>query len=175
MQSNFTNNKSIRHELPVMQPNYKSSDTDNVLTNKALAKEIVLHFKPTGFILDPCKGDGAFYDCFPAQKDWCEIKLGRDFFNYSGKVDWIITNPPYSIFNPFLEKAMEIASEIVFLIPVGKIWTSKKRMEIITGWGGVKEILMIGRGREIGFPFGFLCGAVHFSKGFNGATIIRWL
>ena len=48
-------------------------------------------------VLDPCRGDGSFYDQYPdyCTKDWCEITDGRDFFDWDKRVDWIITNPPF--------------------------------------------------------------------------------
>jgi hypothetical protein len=165
--------KVIPVELPVMHP--KINVRDNVMTNEALAKRLIEHFAPSGFILEPCKGDGAFYNNLPEPKDWCEIRDGRDFLEYNNKVDWIITNPPYSTFNDFLLQALAIANEIVFLVPIDKIFVSKMRVKYITDWGGIKEILLVGTGTEVGFPFGFLCGAIHFSKGFQGCTKIHWI
>lgn len=50
-------------------------------------------------VLEPFKGEGAFYDNFPNDviKDWCEIKEGRDYINYNGDIDWVITNPPFRL------------------------------------------------------------------------------
>ena len=50
-------------------------------------------------VLEPFKGEGAFYDNFPNDviKDWCEIKEGRDYVNYNGDIDWVITNPPFRL------------------------------------------------------------------------------
>ena len=37
-------------------------------------KEIIEHYNPSGRILDPCRGEGAFYDNFNTDdKDWCEL------------------------------------------------------------------------------------------------------
>ena len=35
------------------------------MTPEYLAKEIIEHFNPSGIILDPSRGTGAFYDNFP--------------------------------------------------------------------------------------------------------------
>ena len=48
-------------------------------------------------VLEPFKGEGAFYDNLPSfvEKDWCEIVEGRDYKNYDKEIDWVITNPPF--------------------------------------------------------------------------------
>ena len=51
---------------------------------------IIPQLKETDIILEPFKGNGAFYDKIPYSKDYCEIDDGIDFFNYNKKVDWAI-------------------------------------------------------------------------------------
>jgi len=50
-------------------------------------------------VLEPFKGEGNFYNSFPnyVEKDWCEITEGRDYKDYEGDIDWVITNPPFSM------------------------------------------------------------------------------
>jgi hypothetical protein len=50
-------------------------------------------------VLEPFKGEGAFYDQFPAfvEKDWCEITQGRDYKDYDKDYDWVISNPPFKM------------------------------------------------------------------------------
>lgn len=50
-------------------------------------------------VLEPFKGEGAFYDQLPdtVQKDWCEITQGRDYKDYDKEFDWVISNPPFKI------------------------------------------------------------------------------
>ena len=84
----------------------QSTKQDVVMTPYHTAKWIVEHFEPQGKMLEPCRGEGAFYTAMQEYNDdvdWCEISEGKDFFDYNGKVDWIITNPPYSIFDDFLD------------------------------------------------------------------------
>ena len=52
----------------------KTTPNDVVMTKPETAKLIIDYFKPTGTILEPCKGDGAFYNQFEGDKDWCEIR-----------------------------------------------------------------------------------------------------
>ena len=70
-------------------------------------------------ILDPCKGNGAFYDNYPkkCKKLYCEISEGKDFYEFNEPIDHICSNPPYSHFTKFVEHSKKIAKKsISFLI-----------------------------------------------------------
>lgn len=146
--------------------------SDVVYTPDEIARDIVSYFKPKGKCLDPCKGGGAFLQFLPAGSDWCEISEGRDFFDYHGQVDWIVSNPPYSILDEWLTHSYEVAADIVYLLPLPKLFNSARRMEMICDNGGMKEILFVTAGRRLGFTFGYACGAVHFQTGYKGPTKI---
>lgn len=156
--------------MTFVQPNKtgKQNQTDKVMTNCKLAKIILDYFSPTGKILEPARGDGAFYDQMIGNKDWCEIDDGRDFFDWNEKVDWIITNPPYSIFDNFLLHCFEVADNIVLLCPLTKVFKSRKIDDEIVKYGGIKEVVMLGGGGRVGFPFGFPCGCIHYQRGYKG-------
>ena len=51
-------------------------------------------------VIEPFKGEGAFYDAFPTyvNKEWAEITQGRDYTTLLD-YDWVITNPPFTIDN----------------------------------------------------------------------------
>jgi|TARA_R100000479_G_C6353908_1_gene190340 hypothetical protein len=125
-------------------------------------------------VLDPCRGDGSFYDQYPdyCTKDWCEITDGRDFFDWDKQVDWIITNPPYSIYEEFCQKAFEVADNVCFLVPLSKIVSSLGRIQSIMDYGGFVSIHIIGASK-CGFPFGFPAAAVHMKRGYQGKTEIK--
>ena len=61
-------------------------------------------YKEGDNVLEPAKGLGAIYDKLKSPKDYCEIEEGKDYFDYNKKVEWIITNPPYSLIDNFLKK-----------------------------------------------------------------------
>ena len=84
----------------VLKPN------DKIYTPELLAKQIIKMFSLSGKILDPFKGGGAFYNNFPkhTENDWCEIDDGKDFLKWDTKVDWIVSNPPYSIYDEIMTK-----------------------------------------------------------------------
>lgn len=141
---------------------------DVVFTPPHIAKDIVEFFKPAGYCIDPCKGDGVFFNLLPEGSDWFEITEGRDFFTFEGTVDWLVSNPPYSIFESFMDHSYTVANDIVYLIPVGKLMTSMVKLRKLYAWGGIKHIRYYGSGRSIGFPFGFPTAAIHVSKGYVG-------
>lgn len=145
-----------------------STANDVVMTNKETALEIVRYFNPTGICLDPCAGDNAFFDAMPNPKYRCEISEGTDFFNFKTKVDWIITNPPFSIYDYFLLHAFEVTNNVVFFVPLNKTFKSQKLETAIQKFGGLKEIVMMGGGSKHGFPFGFQVGCLHYQKDYHG-------
>src|SRR3990167_195186 len=152
------------------QPNRTAIATasDSVQTPKAVAKWVVEYFAPRGRILEPARGDGNFLCFLPRETEWCEIKSGRDFFQYDGHVDWILTNPPYSIYDLFLNKCFAVAENIVFVCPVAKALKSQKSDRILSNYGGIREIVLMGGGQSLGFAFGFLSGCIHFQREYHG-------
>lgn len=141
---------------------------DVVYTPDAVAAEIVGWLKPNGKCLDPCCGDGAFFRHLPAGSDWCELERGRDFFDYTERVDWIIGNPPYSIFEEWLRHSFEIAENVAYIVPTNKIFQRQVIMQMINNWGGIRNMMVYGSGAVVGFPFGFSVGTFHFQKGWHG-------
>lgn len=155
---------------PALKPN------DVILTPEPIAKEMIaLYDIPEGAkVLDPCSGEGVFYDNYPAhcEKDWCEISKGRDFFAYTDSVDWIISNPPYSIFEEFLTHSLKIADNVCFLVPLAKVVSSLRRINKVLDYGGFVSMHIIGASR-CGFPFGFPAAAIHMKRGYKGDTEIK--
>lgn len=158
--------QGVLFDTPVLQ-------SDIVYTPTYVSRQIINFLDPYGRILDPCRGDGAFFDYFPgSNNDYCEIREGKDFFNYSDKVDWVIGNPPYSIFEDFLIKGFEIAENVSYLVPTNKVFQRQAIMDMINKWGGIRSIVIYGSGQLIDFPFGFSVGNFCFQKGYKGDTKI---
>ena len=147
---------------------------DVVYTPETIAVDMISWCHPAGVCLDPCKGDGAFFDNFPKDRDWCEIREGKDFFKYTKRVDWIIGNPPYSIFEDWLIHSMELSSDIVYIIPTNKVFQQFAIMELIENFGGIFGMRIYGSGRNVGFPFGFSVGAFHFKRNYTGDTNVSF-
>lgn len=145
---------------------------DCVMTPISLCQEIVSHFKPTGTILEPCCGTGNFLKVMP-NADWCEINKGRDFLTIQGHWDWIITNPPYSKYRDFFNKAMKVADNIVFLQLINATFYKARLRDM---WGknfGIKEIWCLDTPKE--FPqFGFQMGCVYYKRNWQeGVALVR--
>jgi hypothetical protein len=148
---------------------------DVVYTPDDVARDVVEFFKPSGKILEPCSGDGAFLKYLPGA-DWCEIEKGRDFFACHEHYDWIVGNPPYSIWSDWMRHSFEIADNIVYVIPINKAFNSDKMMREIADYGGICSIYVIGNGGMLGFvEVGFAIGAIHFQRGYRGGmfTVFR--
>lgn len=148
------------------QPNRDYESNDDIQTPKELAKRIVTHFNPQGRILEPCAGDGHFLEYLPGA-EWCEIKQGRDFLTYSKKVDWIITNPPWSQIRPFLQHSFCLADHVVFLMTINHAWTKARLRIARENAFGLRTFLLMDTPKS--FPqSGFQLGAVHYEKGWFG-------
>lgn len=155
----------------------KSTASDCVMTPPTIAKLIVKHYNPKGLILEPAMGTGNIFNALSGEKDWCEITLGRDFLDWHKKVSWIITNPPYSIYDIFLEHCFEVSDNVVLLVPIAKAFKSMKIEKLVDDYGGLREILLIGSGTKCGFGFGFPTGCLYYQKGFKGnikKTILKY-
>ena len=156
--------------MQTILPGFEANDarvSDIVLTPDDVAADVVRHFRPRGRMLDPCKGEGAFLRHMNGA-EWCEAREGRDFFAWYEKVDWIVSNPPYSNFGDWMRHSMAVAENIVYLIPMAKMFSVEARMREVFSWGGIVEARYYGKGSDMGFPFGFPVGAVYVRAGYKG-------
>jgi hypothetical protein len=152
-------------------PDKNSPDKDLIYTPRDLARKIVGHFQPYGYIIEPCRGTGAFYDHLTAYSheavDWCELSEGRDFLNWNfrdKKYNWLITNFPFSKYADFLEKSMKIADNIVTYGTVCHILSLKKRLRLVKGAGFyIREVLLTDTPKDW-TTGGFQTGAIYLSK-----------
>lgn len=150
-------------------PPKNTPEKDIVMTPEYLAKEIIEYFNPFGVILDPSRGTGAFYDNFPGENnEWCELAEQKDFLTFNKKVDWIITNPPWSKMQEFLAHGMRIADNIVYLTTINH-YTTKKRIRDMRGAGfAIKEIYNVPTPMKPWPQLGFQLAAVHTQRGYTG-------
>jgi hypothetical protein len=120
---------------------------DLVATPPGLAAAIVSHFGPSGRLLDPARGNGAFFDAmlpFATVLDWYEIAEGRDFLALESNIryDWAITNPPWSKLRAFLRSAMSIGDNIVYLATITHFVTKARLRDIAEAGFGLREFLL---------------------------------
>lgn len=156
-------------------PKSNAPEKDLVMTPDWLAIDIMNHFSVEGFYLDPCKGQGAFYNCYKSEnKDYCEISEGLDFMEYKGTADWIVTNPPWSKMRQFIVKGMEVADNVVYLTTINH-YTTKRRMKDIKNHGfGVPEIFCVPTPEKPWPALGFQLAAIHLKRNYKGDTKITW-
>ena len=155
------------------QPKAGTETNDRVFTPPGLAQFVFDYFKPKGFGLDPSMGDGAFYRLMQdGQRDWCEVDKGRDFFDYSRKVDYIFTNPPWSLIRQFVHHGMDIADDVYYLMTVNHAFTKARVRDVYSRGFYIADILCVPTPKE--FPqSGFQLGVVHWKRG-DGSTNIRY-
>ena len=128
-----------------------------------------------GTVLEPCAGSGNIVKALTGfDTKTCEITEGRDFFEWHEHVDWIVTNPPWSQFRPFLQHSLEVADNIAFLVTVNHWWT-KARVRMVNEAGfGYKDLFLIDTPPE--FPAtGFQLGMMYIRKGWYGPLFIEQL
>ena len=168
--------KNQKHN-PLIEGKYAYvNKNDVVFTPDWLAEKICSMFPIKGEVLEPCKGEGVFLKYLPKNTNWCEIAEGRNFYEYGDgehtpkvKIDWIVTNPPYSDFDRFLDHSFELADNVVLLVPVAKIMKSMGTLNKVFAYGGIVSCHFLGGG-QAGFPFGFPIGIYHFKRNYKGQT-----
>ena len=143
---------------------------DVVYTPTWCAQDMIDHFHPSGVVLDPCRGGGAFHDLLPAGSPWCEITDGVDFFSWDRPVDWVIGNPPYSMTRPWFAHSYKIADHLLYLVPLRNVFSGYGFIKEIHEFGGIQAIRVYGTGGSLGFPMGNAVGAFHITRGYVGPT-----
>lgn len=98
---------------------------------------------PDMTVLDPCYGEGAFYDNLPeCQKEWCEIEKGRDFFSETKRYDLIIGNPPYSMWTKWLEHTIRLTDKFCYIFGSANLTDTRVKKIYDAGYGITKMHLL---------------------------------
>jgi hypothetical protein len=169
---NFINESD---EMRAFCPSKNTPEKDIVMTPGWLSKEIIDHFSPNGLILDPCRGEGSFYDNFDTEsKDWCELEEGIDFLKYDKKVDWIITNPPWSKMQQFLAHGMKVADNIVYLTTINHYTTKNRIRDMRENNFAIKQIYCVPTPKKPWPQLGFQLGAIHTKRWYTGDIIMSY-
>ena len=120
-------------------------------TPKEITKELIknIDFIDGETILETCRGGGSFWDILPDNtvNDWCEIDMGRDFFEYTKKIDISIANPPYRIeidgqlknaIIKWMDHQFSITNKECWYLLNGKCWSSMTPIRLkkwkVLGW-----------------------------------------
>lgn len=160
--------------MALLSPRPNQPSHDLVFTPASLALEIISHFKPTGSVLDPCRGQGAFFNQFPSDcvSYWCEIEQGVDFFQFDKKVDWIVTNPPWSKIRSFLKHSYALTDNIVFLITINHLMTKARLREMREAGFGIKEFYLVETPKDKWPQSGFQLAAIYLKKDYTGPIVM---
>ncbi len=114
---------------------HRVTPNDEFITPVEVARMLItkVPFATGDVVLDAAYGTGVFYDNYPEP---VYKYFTKDFYNYDGRVDWIVTNPPYSGLEQWLIHSFEIANKgVAYLIGLHNI--TPRRLEIagIYGFG----------------------------------------
>lgn len=135
----------------------------------SIEKQIIelFHFNDDDTLLAPFLENDEFYNNFPdyVQKDWCSLSQCKNFFNYQKNVEWIFGKPNLFSLDKILNKSFDISYNILFILPISRIFSTFKRVNSILEYGGIKQIY-ITSGEEC---------VVWLQKGYKGDTKIQTL
>ena len=84
------------------------------------------------------------------------------------RFDWIITNPPWSQFRPFLIRSMEFADNVVFLSLLNAWFMRARVTDMRAARFGLVEALMLPTPPKPWPQTGFQLAAVHAKRGYAG-------
>lgn len=153
------------------------------MTPQPLADALVAALDPSGLVLEPCAGEGAFVQalrvhlqtCDGENDVWtCELADGSDFLQWKLEVDWIVTNPPWSQFRSFLTHSLTLAHDVAMLATVNHWWTRHRVRSVQRAGFGYRHLWLCDWPVE--FPSsGFQLGMMHISKGWTGPMEVSWL
>ena len=119
---------------------------DKIYTPKPVALKMIemCDLKEGDLVLDPSYGEGVFYNNLPeyVNKEWCEIDKGVDFFEYNKKVNCIIGNPPYSLWNKWLEHTMKLTDKFCYILGILNM-TDKRVNDIMNKGYGITKMHLL--------------------------------
>jgi hypothetical protein len=163
-----------------------NTEGDNTPEGRRLAKGVVTYFHRRygldGSVMDCCAGSGVMWQYLSAAVSqerlfWCEKQLDCDFLAYNGPpVKWIIANPPFRRFLPLLEKAFQVAENVVFILPRRSGDGYHAQLDLMQRYGyGLRSVILLPRFRNGGkknglFASGVVIGVFHWQKGWTGTT-----
>jgi hypothetical protein len=89
-----------------------------------------LDIPATAVFHEPCRGAGAIYDRIQCrEKSYCEIAEGKDYLTHIAlwPYNLIITNPPFDLALEFLQKSLQEADTVIYLLRLNFLGSQKRR------------------------------------------------
>jgi len=130
------NKENIAHKIK-----HREKSNDEFYTPKDLAKLCVkqMTINKGDVWLESAYGTGNFFSQFPNNTI---NKFTKDFFSWNEKVDFCVTNPPYSKLDEWFTKTCEISTKGFGLL-IGWNNLTARRIEMCNKQGfGISKILM---------------------------------
>ena len=77
---------------------------------------------------EPCAGDHRIYDWIATKipSSYSEINEGLDYFDWDGSVDLIITNPPFSLAQEFIDHSLSHSNTVIMLLRLNFLGSIKR-------------------------------------------------
>jgi len=99
-----------------IKPKHSHSDRDKIYTPEDVAIKCInkIPYVDGDSWGDPCKGKGVFFNNFPcseAHKTYWEIDEDKDFLKDGFKLDWMVTNIPFSMPKEFIFKMADTCNK----------------------------------------------------------------
>jgi len=176
----------------------REKKNDNLPTPYSMTKQLLeqeLFYGNGQTILEPARGEGAIEKIikkyFGEENLWSydinDKYEPQDFMDEKIDYDYVITNPPWSLWNQFVEKSKQVATERFALLGDIDFLSGKARFEnnlYQDGKYNLKEIHMFvrkcdlrGELREDGrYPAGMIHYAWYiFENGYTGKPTFNWI
>jgi len=117
----------------VTKPPLMKGRPDDFQTPPEALFPLIPFLKPHATIWEPAAGNGNLVRELKRRKFHVigsDIKTGQDFLTWSPMIyyDYIITNPPYSLKQKFLERCYELRKPFALLLPLTTFETRKRQM-----------------------------------------------
>ena len=123
----------------------RKTSNDKIYTPKPVAIKMIemCDIHKTDKVLDPSFGEGVFYNNLPeCKKSYCEIELNKDFFNETERYDLIFGNPPFSIWDKWIEHTMKLTDKFCYIMGCFNFTDCRVRKILNNGYGITKFHLL---------------------------------
>lgn len=163
----------------------KRHENDFYATPYGLTRCLLHKVKLNGSILEPACGDGAITKVLAEYGyTYAAYDVEKNFLTEIRHFDTIITNPPYSIHQEFINKAKDVSDEFFFLLPLAFLHGKNRYEKVWTDNYKLKTVYVFTRYPFFGEPLredgSCRCGMTvyawyHWSKSHTGSPTIEWL
>lgn len=152
--------------------NLMGANHSDELYTPDIAMDILLPYLKTDMIIYECAvGTGKLKDYF--QNKGFKVVSGEDFFNDNVEnFDVIITNPPYSLKDKFLEKCYQLNKPFALLLPITAL-EGRKRQKLYNEFG--LQILFPEKRIDFNGKGNVWFYTAWFTNGFNLPNILNFV